>query len=85
LGVFKPADEEPYGVNNPKWGKWLQKVLLPCTFGRGCLVPNQGYISEAIAYIVDQHFNLNIVPPTASDNLFFQYNQHVLGSCGLCI
>ncbi|KAI6176868.1 Phosphatidylinositol 4-kinase type 2 [Aphelenchoides bicaudatus] len=65
LGIFKPADEEPYGINNPKWGKWFQKVFLPCTFGRGCLVPNQGYVSEAIAYVVDQHLQLNVVPATA--------------------
>lgn len=65
LGVFKPEDEEPYGINNPKWGKWFQKVLFPCSFGRGCLVPNQGYVSEAAAYLVDGFFGLNIVPATA--------------------
>jgi phosphatidylinositol 4-kinase type 2 len=41
LAIFKPEDEEPYGINNPKWTKWFQKVCCPCTFGRGCLVPNQ--------------------------------------------
>ncbi|KAI6215236.1 hypothetical protein M3Y94_00361700 [Aphelenchoides besseyi] len=65
IGVFKPEDEEPYGINNPKWGKWFQKVLFPCSFGRGCLVPNQGYVSEAAAWIVDEFFGLHVVPPTA--------------------
>jgi len=42
----------------------LQKKLCPCCFGRGCLVPNQGYISEAGASIIDRKLRLNIVPKT---------------------
>ena len=34
IGVFKPKDEEPYGINNPNWKKKLQRVLFPCFFGR---------------------------------------------------
>ncbi|KAI1277997.1 Phosphatidylinositol 4-kinase type 2-beta [Halotydeus destructor] len=64
IGVFKPKDEEPYGMLNPKWTKWLQKLCCPCLFGRGCLAPNQGYLSEAGASIVDQKLQLNIVPKT---------------------
>lgn len=28
-GVFKPKDEEPYGMLNPKWTKWLHKICCP--------------------------------------------------------
>lgn len=64
LGVFKPKDEEPYGHLNPKWTKWMHKLCCPCCFGRSCLVPNQGYLSEAGASIVDRKLQLNIVPNT---------------------
>lgn len=64
MGVFKPKDEEPYGRLNPKWTKWLHKLCCPCLFGRSCLVPNQGYLSEAGASIVDQKLGLNVVPRT---------------------
>ncbi|XP_013399472.1 phosphatidylinositol 4-kinase type 2-beta isoform X2 [Lingula anatina] len=64
LGVFKPKDEEPYGKLNPKWTKWMHKLCCPCCFGRSCLVPNQGYLSEAGASIVDQKLQLNVVPKT---------------------
>ena len=64
VAVFKPKDEEPYGMLNPKWTKWLHKICCPCCFGRSCLVPNQGYLSEAGASIVDEKLNLNIVPKT---------------------
>lgn len=64
IGVFKPKDEEPYGVRNPKWGKYIQRTFCPCCFGRGCLVLNQGYLSEAGASLVDQKLQLNIVPRT---------------------
>jgi phosphatidylinositol 4-kinase type 2 len=55
IGVFKPKDEEPCGHLNPN-PKW--------TFGRSCLVPNQGYLSESGASIVDTKLGLNIVPRT---------------------
>ncbi|CAF0720470.1 unnamed protein product [Adineta ricciae] len=69
IGVFKPKDEEPYGRFNPKWTKWFQKTLCPCCFGRGCLIPNQGYLSEAGASLIDQKLRLNIVPKTRSVRL----------------
>ncbi|XP_058451888.1 phosphatidylinositol 4-kinase type 2-alpha isoform X1 [Malaya genurostris] len=64
VAVFKPKDEEPYGRLNPKWTKWMHKLCCPCCFGRACLIPNQGYLSEAGASLVDQKLNLNIVPKT---------------------
>ncbi|KAJ1526368.1 hypothetical protein ONE63_009514 [Megalurothrips usitatus] len=64
IGVFKPKDEEPYGRLNPKWTKWMHKLCCPCCFGRSCLIPNQGYLSESGASLVDQKLGLNIVPKT---------------------
>jgi len=64
VGVFKPKDEEPYGMLNPKWTKWMHKLCCPCCFGRSCLVPNQGYLSEAGAWLVNRKLQLNIVPKT---------------------
>ncbi|CAL1543163.1 unnamed protein product [Lymnaea stagnalis] len=64
IAVFKPKDEEPYGHLNPKWTKWMHKLCCPCCFGRSCLVPNQGYLSEAGASLVDQKLGLNVVPKT---------------------
>ncbi|XP_075400587.1 phosphatidylinositol 4-kinase type 2-beta isoform X1 [Tenrec ecaudatus] len=64
IGVFKPKSEEPYGQLNPKWTKFMHKIFCPCCFGRGCLLPNQGYLSEAGAYLVDQKLHLGIVPKT---------------------
>ncbi|CAH1722148.1 hypothetical protein AGLY_007588 [Aphis glycines] len=64
IGVFKPKDEEPYGLLNPKWIKWLHKNCCPCCFGRSCLIPNQGYLSEAGASLVSVKLGLNIVPKT---------------------
>merc|ERR1712038_1358592 len=64
IGVFKPKDEEPYGRLNPKWTKWMHKMCCPCCFGRSCLIPNQGYMSEAGASLVDEKLNLNVVPKT---------------------
>jgi len=64
IGVFKPKDEEPYGQLNPKWTKYMQKMCCPCCFGRGCLILNEGYLSEAGASLVDQKLQLNIVPKT---------------------
>lgn len=42
----------------------MHKLCCPCCFGRSCLVPNQGYLSEAGAWIVDKKLQLNIVPKT---------------------
>lgn len=77
IGVFKPKDEEPYGHLNPKWTKWMQKMCCPCCFGRGCLILNQGYLSEAGASLVDQKLKLNVVPKTKVVKLAsetFNYN-----------
>ncbi|KAF4071724.1 hypothetical protein AMELA_G00276650 [Ameiurus melas] len=76
-GVFKPKSEEPYGHLNPKWTKYFHKLCCPCCFGRGCLVPNQGYLSEAAASLVDQKLGLDIVPNTKVVSLAsetFHYN-----------
>lgn len=64
LGIFKPKNEEPYGKLNPKWLKWLHRIFFPCCFGRSCIVPNKGYLSEAGAYLVDRALDLRVVPPT---------------------
>ncbi|CRK99222.1 CLUMA_CG012654, isoform A [Clunio marinus] len=64
IAVFKPKDEEPYGRLNPKWTKLFHKLCCPCCFGRACLIPNQGYLSEAGASLVDTKLNLQIVPKT---------------------
>ncbi|XP_029445879.1 phosphatidylinositol 4-kinase type 2-beta isoform X2 [Rhinatrema bivittatum] len=64
IGVFKPKSEEPYGHLNPKWTKYFHKICCPCCFGRGCLVSNQGYLSEAGASLVDNKLGLVVVPKT---------------------
>ena len=38
-------------------------VSLPVVF-RSCLIPNQGYMSEAGASLVDQKLSLGVVPKT---------------------
>uniref|UniRef100_A0AC35U7K4 Phosphatidylinositol 4-kinase type 2 n=1 Tax=Rhabditophanes sp. KR3021 TaxID=114890 RepID=A0AC35U7K4_9BILA len=52
IGVFKPKNEEPYGENNPKWGKWFQKCLMPCCFGRSCLCHNQVSKKSKLTFII---------------------------------
>lgn len=42
----------------------MHKLCCPCCFGRACLIPNQGYLSEAGASLVDQKLRLNVVPKT---------------------
>lgn len=79
IGVFKPKNEEPYGHLNPKWTKWMHKTCCPCCFGRSCLIPNQGYMSEAGASLVDEKLGLNIVPRTKVVRLAsstFNYNAY---------
>ena len=63
-GIFKPKDEEPYGPLSPKWTKWLHRTFFPCFFGRSCLIPNLGYISEAAACVLDRQLLSYIVPYT---------------------
>lgn len=67
--MFKPKDEEPYGRLNPKWTKWMHKLCCPCCFGRECLIPNQGYLSEAGASLVDHKLGLKVVPKTKVSSL----------------
>ncbi|GAA5896804.1 hypothetical protein JCM8208_007095 [Rhodotorula glutinis] len=66
LGIFKPADEEPYGTLNPKLSKWIHRNFLSpiIPFGRACLLPGQSFISEAAASLVDQALGTHIVPRT---------------------
>lgn len=42
----------------------LLQLCCPCCFGRGCLLPNQGYLSEAAASLVDTKLGLGVVPKT---------------------
>lgn len=49
---------------NPKWAKFIQRIFCPCCFGRSCLLPNHGYLSETGASIIDAKLGLNIVPRT---------------------
>lgn len=62
----------------------LHKTLCPCCFGRGCLIPNQGYLSEAGASIIDTKLRLNIVPKTrvvrlAADSFNYPaYKRHLV-------
>ncbi|CAK8676083.1 unnamed protein product [Clavelina lepadiformis] len=77
IAVFKPKNEEPYGQLNPKWTKWMHKTCCPCCFGRDCLIPNQGYLSEAGASLIDSKLELNVVPKTKVVHLVsetFNYN-----------
>ncbi|KAK6756857.1 hypothetical protein RB195_014964 [Necator americanus] len=76
IAVFKPSDEEPFAALNPKWPKFFQRVLCFCCFGRACLIPNNGYLSETGASIVDDMLQLHIVPKTrvvriASPSFFY--------------
>jgi phosphatidylinositol 4-kinase type 2 len=64
VGIFKPKDEEPYASRNPKWTKWIHRNLFPFAFGRGLLIPNLSYVSEAAAYVLDTQLRTNIVPYT---------------------
>ncbi|KAJ3130093.1 phosphatidyl inositol kinase, partial [Nowakowskiella sp. JEL0407] len=88
IGVFKPKNEEPYGHLNPKWVKFIHRTFLPCCFGRSCIIPNVGYVSEAAASFVDRRLQLNIVPRTeivklSSPSFFYgrrdRFNYEVLG------
>ncbi|KAJ1920847.1 Phosphatidylinositol 4-kinase [Mycoemilia scoparia] len=77
-GVFKPKNEEPYGHLNPKWTKWIHRNLCPCFFGRSCIIPNLGYISESAASVLDQALKLYIVPKTkvvelSSKSFYYSY------------
>ncbi|ANB13475.1 1-phosphatidylinositol 4-kinase LSB6 [Sugiyamaella lignohabitans] len=78
VGVFKPQDEEPYGKLSPKWTKWLHRNLFPCFFGRSVLIPNNGYICEAAASVLDRQLQTYIVPFTdtvfmSSPSFYYPY------------
>jgi hypothetical protein len=78
VGVFKPKNEEPYGRLNPKWTKWIHRHLFPCFFGRSCLIPNLGYLSEAAASLIDRKLGTMVVPYTdvihvASPSFHYDY------------
>ncbi|KAI8137082.1 phosphatidylinositol 3 and 4-kinase-domain-containing protein [Fennellomyces sp. T-0311] len=78
VGVFKPKNEEPYGRLNPKWTKWIHRHLFPCCFGRSCLIPNLGYISEAASSLIDRRLGTCLVPHTdvvhlASSSFHYDY------------
>ncbi|VDM57692.1 unnamed protein product [Angiostrongylus costaricensis] len=60
IAVFKPRDEEPFAALNPKWPKFFQRILCFCCFGRACLIPNNGYLSETGASIVDDMLQNNL-------------------------
>ncbi|KAE9414079.1 hypothetical protein Angca_004492, partial [Angiostrongylus cantonensis] len=52
------------------------RILCFCCFGRACLIPNNGYLSETGASIVDDMLQLHIVPKTrvrrlASPSFFY--------------
>ena len=64
IGVFKPKTEEPYGHLNPKMMKYLHRTCCPCFFGRSCIIPNTGFLSESAASVVDRQLGLNVVPRT---------------------
>jgi hypothetical protein len=77
VGIFKPKDEEPYGRLNPKWTKWLHRNFFPCCFGRSCIIPNSGYLSETAASYFDRRLGLGVVPRTEIVKLAspsFNYN-----------
>lgn len=61
LAVFKPKDEEPFASLNPKWPKFFQRILCFCCFGRACLIPNNGYLSETAASIVDEYLKVSFL------------------------
>ncbi|KAI9261590.1 phosphatidylinositol 3 and 4-kinase-domain-containing protein [Phascolomyces articulosus] len=78
VGVFKPKNEEPYGRLNPKWTKWIHRHLFPCFFGRSCLIPNLGYVSEAASSLIDRRLGTCLVPHTdvihlASPSFHYDY------------
>ncbi|GMT11537.1 hypothetical protein PFISCL1PPCAC_2834, partial [Pristionchus fissidentatus] len=77
IAVFKPKDEEPFAPLNPKWPKFFQRVMCFCCFGRACLIPNSGYLSETGASVIDQRLDLNVVPKTrvvklASSSFYYE-------------
>lgn len=61
IAVFKPKDEEPFAPQNPKWPKYFQRMLCFCCFGRACLIPNNGYLSETGASLIDEKLQVQLI------------------------
>lgn len=59
IAIFKPKDEEPFAALNPKWPKFFQRILCFCCFGRACLIPNHGYLSETGASLIDDRLGVS--------------------------
>lgn len=82
IGVFKPKDEEPFAENNPKWPKFLQRFLCFCCYGRSCLIPLNGYLSEVAASLVDERLQVGLIHflfflVERNDIFFFQFYSYV--------
>ena len=60
VGVFKPADEEPYAENNPRG--YLRQPDDDLTLRAG-IVPGQSCVRELAAYMID-HEGVSGVPMT---------------------
>jgi hypothetical protein len=56
----------------------MHKLCCPCCFGRSCLIPNQGYLSEAGASVVDLKLGLNIVPTTKVNKYIYIFIIYIL-------
>eukprot|EP00934_Nitzschia_sp_Nitz4_P002208 Nitzschia sp. Nitz4//scaffold339_size21316//2885//5262//NITZ4_008613-RA/size21316-processed-gene-0.20-mRNA-1//-1//CDS//3329548348//2208//frame0 len=61
IGVFKPADEEPYAENNPRG--YLPQAGEQQTFLREGIVPGESCIREVAAFMLD-HGGFSHVPMT---------------------
>lgn len=51
IGVFKPADEEPYAVNNPRG--YLRQADQPLSLRAG-IVPGEACMREVAAFLLDK-------------------------------
>jgi len=68
VGVFKPEDEEPYNINNPKG--YMPRRGSDAGFKEGILV-GEASVRECAAYVLD-YDNFSGVPPT--DLVLCQHN-----------
>jgi hypothetical protein len=60
--VIKPADEGPYGVNNPQWYARVKRWIVS---PKACLAGNSEPLAEFESYLCDRHFSIWSVPPTS--------------------
>lgn len=75
--VFKPTDEEPYCINNPKG-------LLPNQFlenNRGIL-PGTSYLREIAAYTLDHHHFAGVPETTLASITYESYPYEIRRKCG---